>query len=130
VHALRATRIAVEAEALRLRLRARRAVIQAILGLTALAFLTGALALAHVAAWYWLRLNAKWTPPPTAALLAAVDLVIAGVLATVMLRLGPGRTETEARLVRQQASRSLFNSASWAAIVLRVLDLLRRPRPP
>jgi hypothetical protein len=125
VRALRATRIAVEAEALRLRLQARRMVTRAVLGAVAVTFLFGALAFAHVAGWYWLRLRCGWMMDSTAALLAAGDLVLAGTVALVALRIGPGRAEIEARLVRQQACRALAESAVWPVVVLRLLGLLR-----
>lgn len=123
---LRATRIAVEAEALRLRLRARRLAVQVTLGVVALVFLISALVLAHAAAWYWLRLQAGWTKEGAAAVLALVDFLVGLVVALVTLRLGPGRDETAARLVRQSAWRVLADTAAWSGIVLRVLRLLRR----
>ncbi len=126
MHALRATQIAVEAETLRLRLRARRAVVQAVLGVVALAFLLGALALVHVALWYWLRLDFGWTRQATAGLLAAADLVVAGCLAIAAVRVGPGRVEAEALLLRQQAWGTLAETAVWAILALRVLGILRQ----
>ncbi len=125
MRALRATRIAVEAETLRLRLQARRMVARAILGAAALMFLVSALAFAHVAAWYWLRLRCGWMVDGTAALLAVGDVVLAGAVALVAFRVGPGRAEIEARLVRQQACRALTESAVWPVVVLRLLGLLR-----
>ena len=99
--------------------------VRAILGAVALTFLVSALALAHVATWYWLRLRCGWMVDTTAVLLAAGDLVLAGAVALVALRVGPGRAEIEARLVRQQACRALTESAVWPVVVLRLLGLLR-----
>jgi len=126
VRALRASRIVVDAEALRLRLQARRLVIRLLLAAVALMLLACALVLAHVAAWFWLRVNCGWMVQSTAALLAVGDLVIAGVVGVVALRLGPGPAEIEARLLRRQAWQALVASAAWPMIVLRVLRLLRR----
>jgi hypothetical protein len=126
VRALSATRIAVEAETLRLRLQARRMVVRAILGTVALTFLLSALALAHVATWYWLRFRFGWMLDTTAVLLAVGDLVIAAALALVALRLGPGQVETEARRVRQQAWRALVETAVWPVVVLRLWRLWRQ----
>jgi len=100
-------------------------VARAMLGGLALTFLLGALAFAHVAGWYWLRLRCGWMVDSTAVLLAAGDLVLAGAVALVALRVGPGRAEIEARLVRQQACRALTESAVWPMVVLRLLGLLR-----
>jgi hypothetical protein len=126
VRALRASRIVVDAEALRLRLQARRLAVRVVLAAVALVFLVCTLVFAHLAAWFWLRMDRGWTREATAALLAVGDLVIAGALAAMALRLGPGAVETEARLVRQQAWRVLVETVSWPALVLRVVRLLRR----
>jgi len=126
VRALRASRIVVDAEALRLRLQARRLAVRVILAAIALTFLACALVLAHIAAWFWLRVNCGWMVHSTAAVLAVGDLVVAGVLGVVALRLGPGPAETEARELRQQAWQALVMSASWPMLALRVLRLLCR----
>jgi hypothetical protein len=123
---LQATSIAVQAETLRLRLLARRTVARAILGLVALIFLLSALTLAHVAVWYWLRIRFDWPMDGTAAVLTAGDIVLAGVLALVASRLGPGQVEMEARLVRQQALRSLTSAAVWSTLLVRLVEMLRR----
>jgi hypothetical protein len=126
VRALRASRIVVDAEALRLRLQVRRLAVRTVLVTVALVFLACALVLAHVATWFWLRLDEGWTVQGSAAVLAVGDLVIAGLLAVVALRMGPGAVETEARLVRRQAWQALVATAAWPVIVLRVVRLLRR----
>jgi hypothetical protein len=126
VRALRASRIVVDAEALRLRLQARRLAVRVILVAVALVFLACALVLAHVAAWFWLRVSCDWMVQSTAAVLAVGDLVVAGVVGAVALRLGPGPAEIEARLLRRQAWQALVATAAWPMIALRVLRLLRQ----
>ena len=126
MRALRASRIVVDAEALRLRLQVRRLAVQAVLGAVALVFLGCALVLAHVAGWYWLRLDVGWTVQGSAAVLTVGDLAIAGLLAVVMLRMGPGAVETEARLMRQQAWQALVATVAWPMVLLRVVGLMRR----
>lgn len=126
MRSLRATRIAVEAETLRLRLRARRLAVQIALGVIALAFLICAVAVVQAAAWYWLRLQEAWTEAAAAGVLAAADFLIGVVVALAALRLGPGRDETAARLVRETAWGVLLDTAVWSGILLRVLRLLRR----
>ncbi len=100
--------------------------VRAMLGVVALTFLLGALALAHVAGWYWLRLRFGWRADTTAVLLAAGDLLVAGVLALVAARLGPGPAEIQARLVRHRAWRALTEAMEWPLIMLRLLRLLRK----
>jgi len=126
VRALRASRIVVDAEALRLRLHVRRLAVRAALASIALVFLGCALVLAHVAAWYWLRLDVGWTVQGSAAVLTVGDLVIAGLLAVVVLRMGPGAAETGARVVRQQAWQALVATVAWPMVLLRVMGLMRR----
>lgn len=126
MRALRASRIAIDAETLRLRLQARRLAVRVVLAVVALAFLACTLAFAHVAIFYWLRLDYGWQVHTATALLAVGDLVVAGVLAMVALRLGPGAAEREARLVRQQAWRAIIETTVFPMLVVRVLRLLRR----
>ena len=126
MRALRASRIAIDAETLRLRLLARRLAVRLVLAVVGLAFLACTLAFAHVAIFYWLRLDYGWQVHTAAALLAVGDLVVAGVLAMVALRLGPGAAEREARLVRQQAWRAIIETTVLPMLVVRVLRLLRR----
>jgi hypothetical protein len=64
----------------------------------------------------------------TAVWMAAGDVVIVGVFALLALRLGPGRVETEALLVRQQACRVLSGTVVWPMLALRLLRLVRRHR--
>jgi len=126
VRALSASRIAYEAEALRLRLQARRLAARLVLGVVAAGLVACTVACAHVAAWYWLRLDYGWQVHTAALLLAAGDLVAALVLMVVALRLGPGPAEREARLVRQQAWRAIVETTVFPMLVVRVLRLLRR----
>ena len=100
-------------------------VVCTILGAAAWAFLVGALLLAHIAAWSCLRFRYGWMVDSTAVLMAVGDIVIAGVLVLVALRLGPGPAEREARLVRQQAWWALPEALAWPTLLLRLLRLLR-----
>jgi len=125
VRALRATRIAAEAETLRLRLQVRRLAVCASLGAVAGTFLVSALVLAHVAVWSCLRLRYDWMVDSTAVVMTAGDLAIAGALVLVASRVGPGAAEIEARLVRQQAWRAVTETLIWPTLLLRLLRLLR-----
>ncbi len=125
---VRATQIAVEAETLRLQLLGRRVATRAALGVVAITFLAGALIMLHITAWYWLRVRFEWLQDTTAVVLAAVDLVIGGIVAMAASRLKPSAAEVEARLIRQQATRSLARTAAWPMILLRVLPFARMMR--
>ena len=111
-----------------LRVRLQRAAwrVRLVLAVAALAFLGCTMTCAHVAAWYWLRLDYGWQAHTAAILLAVGDLVVGGVLATVALRLGSGPAEREARLVRQQAWRAIVETTVFPMLVVRTLRLLRR----
>jgi hypothetical protein len=125
LRALRASRIDYDAEVRRVRLYARRLPVRLVQAVAALAFLGCTMTCAHVAAWYWLRLDYGWQAHTAAILLAVGDLVVGGVLATVALCLGPGPAEREARLARQQARRAIVETTVFPMLVVRVLRLVR-----
>jgi hypothetical protein len=127
VRPLRLVRIALAAEALRLRYQLRRTVVRAAIGMIALALLLGALAFAHVAAWNWLRTSLA--PGQIALIFAGVDLLLAMVLAWVALNSSPGTVEREARAVRERALDDANDSLSVAALLLRLIDLLPPLQP-
>jgi hypothetical protein len=128
---LRLARIAAEAEGLRLRQRMRRTAIRVAFGLIALAFLVGAVAFVHVAAWYWLRQS--WPSEHAALLLAGADLILAILLGVLAARSSPGRIEMEALAVRRQALDSAMSTIAWPTLALQLLrlltSLLTRSRP-
>src|SRR5690242_2484507 len=98
---LRLARIAAEAEGIRLRSRARRAVVRIALMMLALGFLFGAAVFGHVAAWFWLR--QQWEPQLVALVLTGVDVVLAFCLLLLAARSTDSRVEREALAVRQRA---------------------------
>lgn len=94
-------KIAAAAEALRLRRLARRQAIRGALGVAGLLFGLAAFALLHVLAYDALIfLVSPWL---AALIVLVVDLVIAGVLATLAINSAPDRIEREALEVRRQA---------------------------
>ena len=127
---LRLACIAAEAEGLRLRHSARRAVLRLVLGLVALGFLLGAVIFCHIGVWSWLRQH--WEAPWTAFILAGADLVLAALLAMLAARFSPGRIEREALAVRQRALESVTDTLTVSALAIQLLrvavDLFRRPR--
>jgi hypothetical protein len=127
---LRLARIAAEAEGLRLRRQAQRTAVRVATGLLALIFLGWAVALAHVAAWFWLRQSIGWAEPGSALALTGADLVIAVFLGLLMARSSPGRVEMEALQVRQRALESVTSSFALTTMLLPAvrlaLNLLRR----
>ena len=127
---LRLARIAAEAEGLRLRQRARRTAVQAVFCVVALAFLIGAVAFVHVAAWFWLR--PSWEGQYAALMVAGADLLLAVLLGLLATRSSPGRVELEALAVRQRALEGVTTTLAWSTMALQVLrvvgSLVRRSR--
>jgi hypothetical protein len=118
----RLARIAAEAEGLRLRTQARRTVVRLALALIGAAFLITALGFGHAAVWFALRWYAGMAPWATALVVGGIDLVIALALVLIAAMSGPGRVETEARMVRQRA---LENAAGSIAIGTLLVPALR-----
>jgi hypothetical protein len=124
---LRLIRIAMEAEALRLTHQVKRTVVRAALGYTALVLFLGAVAFAHVAAWYWLR---DFMAGQYAGLIfAGADLLFALILAILAFRSSPGRVELEALAIRRRALDDAAGSLTVTALLIRLVDQLIRSRP-
>lgn len=119
---LRLARIAAEAEGLRLREQAGRTMRRAVFAIIALGFLIAALACAHIAAWYWLRLY--WTEPGAALVMAGADIAVAVLLMVLAARSSPGRVELEALAVRRRAWDSATGSLAVTTLALQLLRLL------
>ncbi len=121
MRALRLARIAAEAEGVRLRRRAQRALIAAILASIASVFMLGALVFCHVAAWFYLR--AHWEQPATALILAGADVLLALVLVLFAARSTTSRVELEALAVRQRALESIGSTLAISAMATQLLRL-------
>ena len=121
---LRLARIAAEAEALRLRHRARRAAIRAMLAVVATAFVIGAVAFLHIAVWSWLRKS--WDAPYVALTLAAADLVVAVLLGLLAARAAPSQIELEALAVRERALEGATTAIAWSTLAVQLLRVLNR----
>jgi hypothetical protein len=120
--AVRLLEIAAQAEALRLRREARRAVVMAALCAAAGMFVLFALALLHLAALIWLS---RTTGPVTAALwLMLGDVVVAGLL-FVLSRRKVDPIATEALRIRRRALEEL----SAGSVLGDVVRLVRRNHP-
>ncbi len=108
-------KVAASAEALRLRRLARRQAIRAGLGVGALLFGLAAFLLLHLIAYDALRLIvAPWL---AALIVFAVDLVIAGILATMAINSTPDRIEREALAVRRESLAEAKQALSVMALV-------------
>jgi len=119
---IRLVRIALSAETIRLRHLVRRGIGRSIVGVIALALLFAALLFAHVSAWYWLR---ESLPTHVVALiLAAVDLLLAVILALAAAWSSPGEAERAAIAVRDRALDDAVASVSISALLIRLVDLL------
>jgi hypothetical protein len=108
-------RVAAAAEALRLRRLARRQAIRAVLGVTALLFAIAAFALLHLVAYDALILVVS--PWLAALIVFAVDLLIAGTLATIAVNSTPDRIEREALEVRREALAEAKRALTVMAVV-------------
>ncbi len=117
-------RIAAEAEAVRLRGRARRAVGQIIVLLLALTFLFMAVGFVHAGVWFWLRESLGWTGPATAATIAVGDLAVAGLLAGLASRSSPSQVERDARLIRDRAWLGIRESVMLTTLIRPAFRLL------
>lgn len=121
---LRLTRIALEAEGLRLRQRARRAAVRLALLAIASFFLLAAAGFGHAAVWFWLRLH--WDPPQAAGLIVGGDVVLAAFFALLAARSSPGAIEREALEVRRRAIESAVGAYAISTVTLQVLGLISR----
>jgi hypothetical protein len=119
---LRLARIAAEAEGLRLRRQAQRMVVRAVFGVIALMFLAWAVAFAHVAVWFALRVNGDVAPWAAALIIAGADAAIALFLLLIAALSSPGRVEQEALEVRRRA---LENATSGFALATMLVPLAR-----
>ncbi|HTI81620.1 MAG TPA: hypothetical protein VL614_14320 [Acetobacteraceae bacterium] len=115
-------RIAAEAEGIRLRSRARRAMVRIALMMLALVFLLGAAVLCHIAAWFWLR--QRWEPQLVALALAGFDAVLAFLLLLLAARSADSRVELEALAVRQRAVESIAGTFAMSALAGQLLRIV------
>ena len=128
---VRLARIAAEAEGVRLRGLVSRMLARVVLGMIALLFCFGAIAFAHVAAWYWLRTGLDQTFLAATGILGGVDLLVAIVLGFQASRSSPSRVEVEALEVRRKAIQAIGSTLSLTQLaipLLRILVNLRRRR--
>jgi hypothetical protein len=121
VRVFRLARVAAEAEGLRVRELMRRTAMRAAFGFVAMGFLAGAVAFAHVAAWFWLRV--AWEAQYAALMVAGADLVLAIVLALLAARSTPSRVELEALAVRRRAIDSVGSTLAFSALAMQLLRL-------
>jgi hypothetical protein len=122
VRAPRLLRLAMQAEALRLRHQARRTLTRFVVVCFALALLLGTLTFGHVAAWFWLREH--MAGQYVALIFAGIDLFVAMILAVLASRSSPGRLELEALEVRRRALDDAAGSLSVMAMAIRAVELL------
>jgi hypothetical protein len=131
VKTFRLARLAMEAEALRWRCFGARLLTRVCLAIVALVFAAGALVFAHVAGWIWLTEWSGRSPLAAAGILAAVDLVLAGLFAILAARSSPSRGERDALELRREAVRgmtSTYQSALLLGTIIRWLSTMRRRR--
>lgn len=106
-----------------MRRQAQRMVVRAVIACIALVLLLWGLALAHVAAWFAIRVNGNVAPWATALIMAGGDAVIALFLLLITARSSPGQVEQEALEVRRRALENATTGFAFATILLPVLRL-------
>jgi hypothetical protein len=125
MRALNLTKVAAEAEILRIQHMLKRQGMRAAFGLVAVLFVLGVLVLAHIASWQVLRL---YVPPIYATLiLLGVDLVIAAIFGILAARSSPSHHEREALAIRQRALHEARSSLALGALIP-IAGALLRPR--
>ena len=123
---LRLARIAAEAEGVRLRRMAQRTAVRLVLVLIAGFWLLCAIAIFHVGVWFLLRNDLGWESQTTGLAMAGFDFAIAMILLIVAALASPGRTERDAREVRNRALETANNSLRMSAMLLPALQLAIR----
>ena len=122
----RLARAAVEAEGLRLRLKARRTVVRSVQFCFALILLLAALAFSHVALWAWLR--ETMSEQSVALIFAGGDLFLGLILVLMAARFGASMAEREALAVRRRALEDVWSSVTLSALAFQVFALFARSR--
>ena len=124
MRAVELSKVAANAEALRLRQMAHRQSMRAAYGGVAAVFAIGVLVLLHVLAYNLLVPHV--TPVVASLILLAVDLVIAGVCGMMALNSKPSAIEEEALAIRKQALIDLRGSVTMMALAGEVAGLAFR----
>ncbi len=112
-------KLAAQAETLRWKRTGRGIAIQAALGAAAALFGLMLLVMLHVAALIWLARDQGGAG--AALILAAVDLVIAGILGWLAVRHSEDTVQVEAQHVRDDALRQVGDTASRAMMLAPLL---------
>ena len=113
---MRLLRLAAQAESLRWRRMGRGYAIQAALGAGAAVFGLMLLAMLHLAAFTWLAEDRNG--PVAALIVAAVDLVLAGLLGWLAARGAHDPVAIEAQRVRDDALRQVGDQTAKAAMIM------------
>lgn len=120
------TKVAAQAEILRIQHMLKRQGVRAAFGLIAFVFVLGALVLANVAGW---QVLVQYVSPIYATLiLLGVQLVLAVLFGALAARSSPSRAEREALDVRKRALREAGNSLALGSIIPIAGMLLRSRR--
>jgi Na+/melibiose symporter-like transporter len=122
---VRLVQIAAEAEALRWHGFAARTMTRVLCAAIGLLFAAGALAVAHIAAWYALRIDAGLAFYWAALLIGGFDVLVAVVLLAYAWNSTPGRVEREAVQVRKQALAGVAATLSLVQLGMIVMRFAR-----
>jgi hypothetical protein len=116
-------KVASQAEILRIQHMLKRQGTRAALGLAASVFILGALVLADIAGWQFVRFYVD--PVYASLIMLGINLLIAVIFGLLAMRSSPSRHETEALAVRQQALLETRNSVALGALIPIAGTLLR-----
>ena len=117
----RLLRLAAQAEGLRWRRMGRGYAIQAGLAAGAVVFALMLLFMLHMAAFAWLVRGADLGPAVAALIVAAADLVIAGLLGWLAARKAEDPVAVEAQRVRDDALRQVGDQTARAAMIMPIV---------
>lgn len=121
---LRLIEAAIQAEVLRVSAQAQRLAMRAVWAAIALVFIAAAIACLHVAVVA--KLAESMSLVQATLLVAAIDVVLAGILAAVAMRTRPSEAELTALAVRRQIWSGLERDLAVVSIATTVFDMVWR----
>ena len=120
------TKVAAQAEVLRIQHMLKRQAVRAAFGLAALVFALGALVLANIASWQIMRIYVE--PIYASLIMLGINLLVAIIFGLLAAISSPSQHEREALEVRRRALREARSSLALGAVIPIASALLRSQR--